>query len=178
MGLIAALLLSNCKSQEERDAQATADVARYRATLLSSKPEDYDIRGHHDVWGVVVDRAEGRVTFTSTALVNGDAGFFFSNGRGRLGGRGYETAEVRYAAKSLCLTAGDFVEATTPKAKFSPPGPDERQFLLLTPSGVRGATVSEEQLINGHALSKFFWAVVDFEDALRQSLKKSSSTSD
>jgi hypothetical protein len=113
----------------------------------------------------VIDIGEKSMTWTFTALMNGEAGYFFSDGRARLGGKGQEPEAVRSAARQLCAVAGKFVAKSKPATDFPSPQLGHWQFFLLTASGVRVASASEEALALGDELSPLYYSVLDLRDA-------------
>jgi hypothetical protein len=115
------------------------------------------------------------MSFTNTALLNGETGYFFSDGRGQLGGQGIETKTMRAAAKNLCSVANKFIDKMQPTTAFPPVRFDHWQFFLMTPRAVLTATVPEETLMQGHELSGLYYSALELHEVWIDVLPQASS---
>jgi len=128
-----------------------------RLRLLNGKPGEFGISDPGVVWAVAMDMGLGSPgeVATVTALADGNASLYTTGSFGIIGG--FAHSRVHAAAVHACATAEKVVATATSAKTFPYPEPAHIRFYLLTPSGVRTAEATEDELVSGkHPLAELF----------------------
>jgi hypothetical protein len=119
-----------------------------------------------EVWGGLVDMGFPNGTASLVALGDGTTSLYMSSGGGVIGGGAHE--DVRTEGHALLEELQDALPAFAADERDELPGDGEVHFVVLSYSGRRVATASEDELKDGtHALSPAFFAAHRVITALR-----------
>lgn len=111
-----------------------------------------------EAWGVLMDVGfrEGG-SFTTVALMDGNASIYLSSGGGFIGGYTHET--VNKAARAMVAAAAKYQPEMRVTAAYPLPTGGETIFYVLTDAGVYTASASEQDLgEQTHPLYPLFYA--------------------
>jgi hypothetical protein len=150
---LAALLLAIAASTAvaaQPSPEAAAAAERYlalREVAFSTKSEDVEVQakpGVEQVYGVIVEFQADGALVTAVGFASGDASVYYSNGRGKIGGR--RIALVAAAARSLVNRAQLQLTDLPSVQQYPAPEPGRVRVYALTTAGLRGAEESRAEV--------------------------------
>jgi hypothetical protein len=154
--------------------------SRHRSTMLHSQSNSFPAKTYVDLrnlifqgsrqklslpptstptepWGVAMDLSLSSGSATVTALSDGNASIYLSNGGGYIGGVGKPA--IHNAAQNFVRTAANFQAGMKAVTEFPLPESGEANFYILTDAGVFTASAPESDLGQPrHPLNKLFAA--------------------